>query len=255
MIKDIENWRSYVTEPRCEFSDEEWAPFMDAINAVDRNDQFVTAFIAPGIFEMCHNLMELQECLCGFYEYPDEMHELIDMLTDWEIRRARNVCAHMHPDALLHHDDWGSKISTFLSPEMFREFIKPAYQKIYAVWRECGVQVIIHHSDSFAATLVEDMIDMGIDIWQGVLTTNNVPELVKKYGGKISFMGGIETEKVDFGGWTQEGVREEVHRACDECGKLYYIPCICQGHPGSCYPGVFEAISQEIENYNKEYLA
>ena len=255
VIKDLEEWRDYVTEPPCQFSDEEWAPFLEAVNAVDRNEQFVTAFMAPGIFEMCHNLLEIQECLCGFYEYPDEMHELIDMLTDWEIRKAKDVCAHMHPEALLHHDDWGSKISTFLSPEMFREFIKPAYEKIYAAWREGGVQVIVHHSDSFAATLVEDMIDMGIDIWQGVLTTNNVPELVKKYGGKISFMGGIETEKVDFGGWTQEGVREEVRRACNECGKHYYIPCVCQGGPGSSYPGVYEAISEEIAAYSKEYFA
>ena len=143
---------------------------------------------------------------------------------------------------------------TFISPEMFREFIKPAYKKIYSAWRELGVELIIHHGDSYAATLVPDMIDVGIDIWQGVLVSNDVPALVRQYGGKISFMGGIETEKVEHDGWTREEVREEVRRACTECGKLYYIPSICQGGPGSVYPGVYEAISQEIDAFSGEYF-
>jgi hypothetical protein len=41
--------------------------------------------------------------------------------------------------------------------------------------RTCG-----SHSDSYAANLVPSMIKMGIDIWQGCVTTNNVPELVKE---------------------------------------------------------------------------
>lgn len=42
------------------------------------------------------------------------------------------------------------------------------------------------------------MIEMGIDVWQGCMETNNLPELIRKYGGKISFMGGIENRAVDF---------------------------------------------------------
>ena len=67
---------------------------------------------------------------------------------------------------------------------MFREFIKPAFMKIYGYYKSHGVQVIAHHSDSYAATLVPDMIDMGIDIWQGVMTSNNVPELIRKNCGE-----------------------------------------------------------------------
>jgi len=41
------------------------------------------------------------------------------------------------------------------------------------------------------------MIDLGIDVFQGCMTTNNVPELVKKYGGKISFMGDLDNGVLD----------------------------------------------------------
>lgn len=204
VIQDIENWRDYVKAPNVEFTEEEWAPFVAMAEKIDRKEKFCTAFVAPGIFEMCHHLMEIQNCLMAFYEYPDEMHELIDYLTEWELKYAEQICKYLKPDALFHHDDWGSQVSTFISPDMWREFIKPAYEKIYGYYKAHGVEVIIHHSDSYAATLVPDMIDVGIDVWQGVMNTNNIPELIEKYGDKITFMGGVDSASVDRPDWTPE---------------------------------------------------
>ena len=252
VIKDIEEWQKYVKVPRVVYDAEEWEPFIAKAEAVDRNEQFVTPFFAPGIFEQCHYLMEIQNCLVAFYEYPDEMHELIDCITQFELDYAAELCKYVKPDALFHHDDWGTQISTFLSPEMFREFIKPAYMKVYGYYKEHGVQLIVHHSDSYAATLVPDMIDMGIDIWQGVMNTNNIPELIKQYGGQITFMGGIDSASVDYEGWTQEVVHKEVFRACKECGIHYFIPNASQGLPMSTFPGVYEALSEEIDKASKE---
>ena len=254
VIKDIENWRDYLKVPNVVYPPEAWAPFIAEAEKVDRNDQFVTAFIAPGVFEQCHYLLEIQNCLIAFYEYPDEMHELIDAITDFELAYAAEICKYIKPDALFHHDDWGSQTSTFLSPAMFREFIKPAYMKIYKFYKEHGVELIVHHSDSYAATLVPDMIDMGIDIWQGVMTSNNIPELIKQYGGKISFMGGIDSASIDYEGWTREKVKAEVERACAECGTKYFIPGASQGLAMSTFPGVYEATSDEIDAISKKYF-
>ena len=63
------------------------------------------------------------------------------------------------------------------------------------------------------------------------METNNLPELIRKYGGKISFMGGIENRAVDFEGWTDENCDAVVRRVCEECGNKYFIPCIAQGGP------------------------
>ena len=56
------------------------------------------------------------------------------------------------------------------------------------------------------------------------MTTNNVPELIKKYGEKITFMGDIDSGVIDFPEWTQENIAEKVETACRRCGKLYFIP-------------------------------
>ena len=208
----------------------------------------------PGIFEQCHYLTEIQNCLMAFYEYPDEMQEIIDEITNFEMELAEEICKYIKPDALFHHDDWGSQISTFLSPAMFREFIKPAYEKVYGYYKAHGVELIVHHSDSYGATLVPDMIDMGIDIWQGVMTSNNIPELIKQYGGKISFMGGVDSATIDYEGWTVDDVAREVDRACRECGKHYFIPGASQGLAVSTYPGVYEETDRQIELASARYF-
>ena len=76
--------------------------------------------------------------------------------------------------------------------------------------------------------------------------------LIKKYGGKISFMGGIENRAVDFEGWTDENCDAVVRRVCEECGNKYFIPCIAQGGPGSVYPGVYKSLCDSIDRLNEE---
>ncbi len=251
VIKDIEDWKTYVKAPNVLFSETEWEPFIKEAESVDRSQYYVTALGVPGIFEQCHYLMEIQNCLIAFYENPDEMKDLIKYIADWEVQLAEQICKYMKPDALFHHDDWGSQISTFLAPDMFAEFYLDAYKQVYGCYKENGVELIVHHSDSYAATLVPYMIEMGIDIWQGVMKSNDIPSLIKKYGGQISFMGGIDSAEVDFEDWTPEIVAQKVKEACTACGKSYFIPCASQGMAASTYPGVYDAISHEIETMSK----
>ena len=96
------------------------------------------------------------------------------------------------------------------------------------------------------------MIEMGIDVWQGCMASNNVPELVKKYGGKISFMGGIDNKAMDFAGWTDEDCRKAAHKVCDVIEPNYFIPCITQGGPGSVFPGAYASLCKAIDDINRE---
>ena len=247
VLKDITQWREAVKAPNLIFPEEMWAGMKaQFVDTIDRNEQFITSFHPVGLFERSHYLMDIQDCLMNFYEEPEEMHALLDYITEWEIGYAEQVCSHYHVDAVLFHDDWGTQKSSFMSPAMFEEFFLERYKKIYGTYRKNGVELIIHHSDSYAANLVPYMIEMGIDVWQGCLTTNGLPALIKQYGGQISFMGGIDNGIVDRIDWTQEKIDEHVQNICGSCGKHYYIPCMCAGMPGSAHPGVYEAVSKAI---------
>ena len=64
-------------------------------------------------------------------------------------------------------------------------------------------------------------------------------------------MGGIDSAKIDYEGWTPEVVEQEVKKACDACGKLYFIPGASQGLAMSTFPGVYEATTEAIDTYSK----
>ena len=252
VVKDIERWREFVHAPSLKFPQSEWDLFKAQYDAVDGSKAFKAPFIAPGLFEQTHHLCSMTEALTYYITNPDEMHELIRYLTEWELELAEGICANLHPDAIFHHDDWGAERASFLRPEMFAEFFLEPYKQIYGYYHDHGVELVIHHSDSYCANLVPYMIEMGIDVWQGCMESNDLPALVEKYAGKITFMGGIDNKSVDFTGWTQADCRKAARRAMESCGKLVFIPCITQGGPGSVFPGAYAALVAEIDQYNEE---
>ena len=253
VIKDVEHWQDYLKVPQASgFSNEIWDPLLKRAEEVKANGQFVAGFIAPGIFEKCHYLMEIQRFLMAFYEYPDELHDIVQVMVDWEMEVAEEICSKLHPDALFHHDDWGSQQSTFISPAMFEDYFVEGYKQVYGYYHDHGVEIVVHHSDSYAATLVPSMIEMGIDIWQGVMDTNNIPELLEKYRGQIAFQGGINNAWLDNADWNIDTIKEVVKRELDKYEPHGIIPSLTMGGPNTVYPEVYDLVSEEIRKYNKE---
>jgi len=252
VVKDIEHWSDYVKAPSLKFTDEDWAVFKAQYDAIDSNLAYKATFVAPGLFEQTHHLCGMAQALEYYALNEDEMKDLIKLLTDWELELAEGICTNLKPDAIFHHDDWGSEKSTFLSPTMFQDYFVEPYKQIYKYYHDHGVELIFHHADSYAATLVPDMIEMGIDVWQGCMESNDVPALVEKYGDKIAFMGGIDNKSMDFSGWTREDCAKAARKICTSTNTRGLIPCITQGGPGSTFPGAYEVLVEEIDKCSAE---
>ena len=95
-------------------------------------------------------------------------------------------------------------------------------------------------------------MELGIDIWQGVLPTNNIPAIQKKLNGRMALMGGIDSV-IDRAGVSEEEVRTEVRRACREYGPGgNFIPSLTYGLPGAMFKELDPIIYDEIERYNAE---
>ena len=175
------------------------------------------------------------------------------MITEYRLTYMKLIVENLHPDAIISHDDWGTKDRMFMSPDTWREFFKEPYRKLYDYLHANDV-LIVHHGDSFLEPIVEDMADIGIDVWQGVLPTNNIPEISKRLNGRMALMGGIDSG-IDRQDATEEEIRKETRRACDEYGGLgHFIPSITYGGPGTLYPEVEPIIIDEIHRYNKEHF-
>ncbi|BBO81862.1 hypothetical protein DSCO28_24280 [Desulfosarcina ovata subsp. sediminis] len=88
--------------------------------AVYRDDQYVAVFFSSGTFEMTHYLMGMEDAVMGLYEEPECMHELIECLTDYEIRYAGQIIERLKPNASLNRiklptvtlDNWVVSLNT-----------------------------------------------------------------------------------------------------------------------------------------------
>ena len=255
VIKDIEHWRDYVHAPSTDVPQGLWDMAMGMWAAADGERSYKTAFWAPGLFEQSHHLSEIQNALIYYMEYEDEMHDLLKYLTDWELELAMGTCDRLHPTAVFHHDDWGSETNSFFRPSVFEDFFLEPYQQIYGYYKSHGAEFVIHHSDSYCANIIPTMIEMGIDVFQGCMHSNNVPELVKKYGDRMTFMGEIDNKFVDFEGWTPEICHKAAVDAIERVNSLTgFIPCITQGGPGSVYPGTYMELTKAIDQYNIDHF-
>ena len=252
---DVTRWREYVKFPDLDKNCPDWSQAEAKAASVDRRENALLLMMTCGIFEQLHFLMGFEDTLMNFYEEPEAMHELVDAIAQWRFHWMQLLVDHLHPDIICSHDDWGSKHSLFLAPEMWREYFKGHYETFYRYQKEHGVTTM-HHADCFLEPIVEDMAEIHIDIWQGVIPSNNIPALQKQLSGRMVLMGGIDAAIVDRADSTEEEIRAEARRACEIYGPGgHFIPSMTYGRPGSSiYPKTYRILEDEIDRYNQERI-
>ena len=247
---DVTHWRDYVHAPDLTANCREgWEECARRARETAGDQKLVCGFMGTGIFEQTHFLMGFEDTLTGFYEHPKEMHELIEYITEYRIQYVNMLIDGLKPDAIFSHDDWGTKEALFMKPEMWREFYKEPYRRFYGTIRDRGC-IAIHHADSYLVPIVEDMVELGIQCWQGVLPENNIPALQKQLRGRMILMGGIGAA-IDRPDSTEEEIRPYVQKALQTyCPGGHFIPSITYGIMGTVFKHVDPFIDDEIDRYN-----
>ena len=247
---DITHWRETVHAPDIAACTEGWEACRAAARAACGEEKLLAGFMGTGIFEQCHFLMGFEDTLTNLYEHPQEMHALIDYITTYRLLYVKLLIDNLRPDVIFSHDDWGTKDALFMKPEMWREFFKEPYRRFYGYIRSRGV-IAIHHADSYLVPIVEDMAEIGIQVWQGVLPENDIPALQQKLHGRLVLMGGMGAaiDRADAAPEEIYGYAMDTLRRC--CPGGHYTPSITYGLPGAVYPHVDEYIDRAIADYNR----
>ena len=247
---DVTRWEETVHAPdlaaNCAAG---WEDCRAAARSAAGEEKLLAGFMGTGIFEQCHFLMGFENTLTALYEHPDEMHRLIDYITDYRLGYVKLLIDNLHPDVIFSHDDWGTKDALFMHPDMWRAFFKEPYRRFYGYIRSRGC-IAIHHADSYLVPIVDDMAEIGIQVWQGVLPENDIPALQRHLQGKLVLMGGIGAA-IDRSDATAEEVCDYTRRtlrAC--CPGGHFIPSITYGLPGAVYPHIDRYIDETIDAYN-----
>ncbi|NLV49668.1 MAG: uroporphyrinogen decarboxylase (URO-D) [Clostridiales bacterium] len=251
---DVTRWREYVKAPDLDAIPFDWTQVQADAEKIRAQDKFVMVWNVTGVFESLHFLMGFEDTLANLLEEPEAMHELIAYITEFKKTQIRLIIDNLHPDVIMFHDDWGSKYNLFMRPTVWREFFKQPYKEIYGLMKKHGI-ITMHHADCYCQPIAPDMVEVGIDIWEGILPSNDIQQIKKDTGYKLTLMGGIDASIVDTPDWTEDVVRAEVARACRDYSEGgCFIPCLTYGGEGSIHPGVNDIIMDEIRKQNKIYF-
>lgn len=159
--------------------------------------KFVQTHIFMLIFERMQSLRGFENALTDLYIEPEKAENLIDRLVDFDIAVIRNI-AERFPgkiDGLGFSDDWGSETGLMINPELWREFFKPRYKKIFDECKKVGWKVYMHSCGKIN-DIIGDLIEIGVNALNlQQPTVLGIEEIGEKYAGKVCFSSLCDIQK------------------------------------------------------------
>ena len=249
LFEDVAEWKDHVKFPPIDFM-----PVDQILNGMkmgmgyNPDEHVLSCLLLSGAFERVNQMVGFENALCAFYECPDEMKELLNAIADYKIKCIELAHKYLHPDVIHMHDDWGTNDNMFFSPEIWREFIKPIEKRYADKIHELGM-IYMHHSCGHIQQIIPDLVEIGVDAINPMMTSNDMDALMAEYGDKITFCGGIDTQTMEIEG-TPEAVQRETKKAMDKyvnAGR--YLPYIIpiNAETFGMYVGFVNEYGRQIE--------
>ena len=132
--------------------------------------------------------------MMDFYDNPAFVHELLDVLADFNIAQVSEALKY-DIDAVYFGDDWGQQHGLLMGRGTWDEFIRPRVARMYGAVRDAGKFVIIH-SCGDVDELFDDLIALGLNCFNPFQPeVMDVDDLLDRYRGRLTFLGGLSTQQ------------------------------------------------------------
>lgn len=174
-----------------------------------------------GVYQFGSFMREMDKLFVDMVIEPDFAQRIFDRFVEFELEHYSNVfkAADGQIDILRIYDDFGTQNNMLFSPEMWRIFFKSNLSKLADLAHKNGAFLMLHSCGAIRP-IIPDLVDCKVDILDPVQKVAGLePEgLIKDFGGKITFHGGIDTQNLLPNG-NEEEVAKEVKHFIDVLGK------------------------------------
>jgi len=203
-----------------------------------------------------HTFLRLQDLrgyehlLFDMLDQEPNLAKLIAMIADFNYAQVTKWLD-LKPDIMSYPEDLGMQNGPMLSPDCFRAYIKPVYQRIMKPARDRSC--IVHmHSDGDIRALADDLIEGGVEVINLQDLVNGIDWIADRFAGRICIDLDIDRQKITPHGTPQQIdnlIREEVKKLGRKQGGLMMIYGL--------YPGVplnnVKALMDAMEKYAPYY--
>ena len=243
---DFEGYKPPDPEKRLRWGDADWNQIAKTGCTVDPY-----SLIKPGLqhghtFQTLADIRGYENLLFDMADEELRLYKLIEMVENFNMAIVKRYLA-LGAEWLCYPEDLGMQAGPMVSPEHFRKYIKPSYQRLMAPARQAGC--IVHmHSDGDIRDLVDDIIDGGVEILNLQDIVNGIGWIKENLAGKVCIDLDIDRQQITpFATPTQidDLIGKEVRTLGSREGGLMMIYGL--------YPGVplenIKALMDAMEKY------
>lgn len=215
-VADLERYR--IPDP---MAPSRW---VDAKKTADkyRNDYAVVGDLEACLFELAWNLVGFEKFLGDLFTGEEYIKPLLDRILAFSEYCGLKMID-LGADMIWAGDDFGTQTNLLISPQLWREYFKPRYQKVFSAFKRRNPALkIAYHSCGAVEPLIDEYIEVGVDFLnplQPAAAGMEISGLDRKYGGRVGFFGGVDVQRVLPNG-TVDDVRAEVRRCIDAVSDL-----------------------------------
>ena len=190
----------------------------------------------------------MQNLLMDYALNPELVHRLADITTEYDMA-AINMAQRLGIDVIAMPGDLAGEESTIISPEHYREYIKPYHRKLVEHAHKLGLK-IVKHSDGNIWSILDDFIEVGFDGIHPIQPQcMDIGEVKKYLEGKVCILGNIDCRNLlPFG--TEEEVEKTVKETIEIAapGGGYIISSSNSIHP-KVKPENYIAMIKSVHKY------
>jgi hypothetical protein len=184
--------------------------------------------MALGFLRHGHTFMTLtylrgyENVILDMADGEPRLWELVRMLEDFNASILRHYLE-LGVEWMGYPEDLGMQVGPMLSPQHFRTYIRPTYERLMAPAREAGC--IVHmHSDGDIRALIDDLLLGGVEVVNLQDLVNGIDWIEARLAGRVCIDLDIDRQQVTrFGTPAQIDalIRREVEQlACREGGLM-----------------------------------
>ena len=165
-----------------------------------------------------HDVMDLfgmENYMMNMYLHPDIVHAVTDHVCDFYYQANERFYAEAGDlmDGFFFGNDFGTQLDLICGPAQFDAFILPWMKQFTDQAKRHGKHVWLHSCGSIYK-VIDKLIDIGVDCLhplQAKAANMDAETLAHDFGGRIVFVGGIDTQDLLVNGMPQQ-VADDVHR-------------------------------------------
>ena len=156
-------------------------------------DRFRVAGIGFSLFERAWTLRGMENLLCDMMLDPGFVHALLARITERNLK-ILDIALEYDVDGVYFGDDWGQQRGLIMGPACWRTFLKPYLAQLYGRVHAAG-KYVIQHSCGDIREVMEDLYEIGLNLYQTFQPEIYGYAYAEKLYGKIAIWGGVSTQR------------------------------------------------------------